>query len=127
MTNIILKQLIINKLDNDGFDFSRNQYQLSCSELCDFKDLAKQVKYKGTKLHSIGFSFYVHLQKIYDKTSLVSFVFNLVKNFDKYTGGKEFVETHVLKTIDVKNSEAWAKKNLPMYFNGDFELTEIHI
>ena len=67
MTNIELKKIFITRLVNDGFDFSRNVYKLSISELSDFKELAKQVNYKGTKFHSIGFSFYIHLQKLYNK------------------------------------------------------------
>lgn len=62
-----LKSIIISRLINDGFDFTRNVYQLSISELSYFSELAKQCKYKGTKTHSKGFSFYIHLQKIYNK------------------------------------------------------------
>ena len=62
-----LKSIIISRMINDGFDFTRNVYQLSHSELSHFSELAKQCKYKGTKNHSSGFSFYIHLQKIYNK------------------------------------------------------------
>ena len=62
-----LKSIIISRLINDGFDFTRNVYQLSISEFSFFSDLAKQCRYKGTKNHSKGFSFYIHLQKIYNK------------------------------------------------------------
>ena len=58
------KQQIISDLKKEGFDFTRNVYQLSTSELSDFHYLAKQCGYKGTKLHSLGFSFYIHLQKL---------------------------------------------------------------
>lgn len=57
------KSIIVTHLKNDGFDFTRNVYQLSTSELSDFRELAKSVNYKGTKTHSLGFSFYIHLQK----------------------------------------------------------------
>ena len=63
------KNRIITSLVNDGFNFSRNVYQLSTSELSDFAELAKSVNYKGTATHSKGFSFYVHLQKIYNKNN----------------------------------------------------------
>jgi|LakMenEpi03Aug12_release.lakeMendotaPanAssembly.Ray.scaffolds.fasta_scaffold6425207_1 hypothetical protein len=62
-----IKHVIITHLINDGFNFERNAYQLSLSELTEFKQLAKKVNYKGTKTHSLGFSFYRHLQKLYNK------------------------------------------------------------
>lgn len=67
MKNIEQKKRIISQLLNDGFDFSKNVYQLSTSDLSKFYELSKTVNYKGTKNHSRGFSFYTHLQKIYNK------------------------------------------------------------
>lgn len=67
MKNIEQKNRIISQLLNDGFDFSKNVYQLSTSDLSKFYELSKTVNYKGTKTHSRGFSFYIHLQKIYNK------------------------------------------------------------
>lgn len=67
MKNIEQKNRIISQLLNDGFDFSKNVYQLSTSDLSKFYELSKTVNYKGTKMHSRGFSFYIHLQKIYNK------------------------------------------------------------
>lgn len=67
MKHLEQKQRIISQLVNDGFDFSKNVYQLSGSDWFKFYELSKKVNYKGTKNHSRGFSFYIHLQKIYNK------------------------------------------------------------
>lgn len=54
--------------------------------------------------------------------TLVTFTFNLIKDFEMFSG-KTFHETHLIGITDIP--EQWAKKNMPNYFTGRFELVGI--
>lgn len=67
MKNTDVKQLIINDLVKQGFNFNRSPFELSTSESLLLESLAKGVKYRPPKncYFSRGRAFYAHLQNIY--------------------------------------------------------------
>lgn len=64
------KTMLINELKAQGFDFEKNVFELSHSERTMFNDYAKEFRYKKPKngYHSLGGHFYMHLQKLNQKS-----------------------------------------------------------
>lgn len=64
------KLMLLNELKSKGFDFSRSVFELSFSERTMLNDYAKEFRYKKPKngYHSLGGHFYMHLQKLNQKS-----------------------------------------------------------
>lgn len=58
---------LVKQLVADGMNFGRDVWSLRTDELTEFGELAKKYGYKKPLLHSIGFGFYLLLQKVYNK------------------------------------------------------------
>lgn len=69
MKNQGIKQLIISELIAKGLDFNKDVFQSSGTEKTMLADYAKECKYRRpkTSYFGLGGSFFLHLQKIYQK------------------------------------------------------------
>ena len=69
MTNKSAKEVLIKDLIKKGYSFEKDAFQLSSDEKGLFASYAKEFKYKKPKnsYFALGGSFYLHLQKIYNK------------------------------------------------------------
>lgn len=74
MKNQGIKQIIICDLISKGVDFNKDAFQLSSTEKSLMADAAKECKYRKpkTSYFGLGGSFFLHLQKIYQKDRLLN-------------------------------------------------------
>lgn len=73
MKNQGIKQLIISELIAKGINFEAGPFQLSNTEKSLLAEYAKECKYRrsNTSYFGLGGSFFLHLQKIYQKDRLL--------------------------------------------------------